>query len=210
MSSTTTTTYAPRRSKEVILKEKICLEIRKIAREQKKLIKNQKAIKKKITSFDKKYKKFVQKGPSYIVRRSKIIMQEKENLKKLELFIQEKKKIVQQRAADYAVAKKFRQGALVICTDKSCVSTYNRVGKAIAIVDRTVPISWMIERRVSESMTLFKMNYNGKLFVIPSKDLRPATKEEKCKDPRNLNYWKDIGKNINLTNICYQIKAEPY
>ena len=41
MSSTTTTTYAPRRSKEVILKEKICLEIRKIAREQKKLIKNQ-------------------------------------------------------------------------------------------------------------------------------------------------------------------------
>lgn len=36
---------------------------------------------------------------------------------------------------------------------------------------------------------LVKLNYNGTKWIIPSSQLRAATKEEKKKDPKNQTYW---------------------
>ena len=90
----------------------------------------------------------------------------------------------------------FRTGSFVVATDTTCHGTYNRVGKAVAKVQRINPLN------VYEEMTLFRMNYNGQYYIIPSNQLRKATSEEKKKDRKDDSYWQ---KNtyINLSQIYW-------
>lgn len=103
------------------------------------------------------------------------------------------------------VAAKFRTNSIVTAIDSTCDATFQRVGKALAIVERTPPHGGK-----RESMTIFKLNYNGQLYVIPSKYLRKARVDEKKNDPRNQMYWKNMGEHINLTHVSHKLKATKY
>ena len=89
----------------------------------------------------------------------------------------------------------FRTGSFVVATDTTCHGTYNRVGKAVAKVQRINPLN------VYEEMTLFRMNYNGQ-YYHPKQSIAKATSEEKKKDRKDDSYWQ---KNtyINLSQIYW-------
>lgn len=89
----------------------------------------------------------------------------------------------------------FRTGSLLVATNEYSAGTYNNVGKAIAIVDRKN------NDEVWESMTLFKLHYNGQQFIIPTSQLRKATPEEKKKNKVNPSYSKSSI--INLSTIYW-------
>lgn len=84
----------------------------------------------------------------------------------------------------------YRTGSIVIATNENCCGTYKRVGKAIAIVTRD-----------NESMTLFRLHYNGQYYIIPSGQLRKATLDEKKYDKKDKSYWNKRGTGINLARI---------
>lgn len=96
----------------------------------------------------------------------------------------------------------FRTGSILVATNECCAGTYNIVGKAIAIVDRKN------KDAVLESMTLFKANYNGQHFIIPTSQLRKATPEEKKKNKVNPSYIKPSI--INLSTIYWVSCPTPY
>ena len=97
----------------------------------------------------------------------------------------------------------FRTGTFVMAMDGVCDGTYHRVGKAIAKVQRKNPFNEYQE------MTLFRMNYNGQYYIIPSDRLRPATQDEKKGDPKDMHYWqKNIS--INVTQIHWVSRPTSY
>jgi hypothetical protein len=204
----------PNRSKEEIAAEKALKEARKEMKAAKKAAKEenerQTRFGKNTSVFARKYQKIAGRPRHYIVATSRAMacFAEKENERKE--YLERKKNLIAERASQYAATKKFRTGAVVVAVDNTCCSTFQRVGKAIAIVDRPVPEHWMTSPRVSESMTVFKLNYNGQMFIIPTKDLRPATTDEKRDDPRNETYWKNVGKNMNLSRVLHHEKAGQY
>ena len=97
----------------------------------------------------------------------------------------------------------FRTGSLVVATDTACDGTYNRVGKAVAKVRRINPLN------VYEEMTLFRMNYNGQYYVIPSDRLRKATSEEKKQDRKDDSYWRQ-NNCIRLSQIYWVARPTTY
>lgn len=92
----------------------------------------------------------------------------------------------------------FKKHSLVVCTDENAYGVHTRVGKVFAIVERKNPYDQM------ETMVLFKLHYNGQWYIIPAVYLRKATAEEKIRDKRNTNYWKNAGQNLNLSKITYE------
>ena len=97
----------------------------------------------------------------------------------------------------------FRTGSFVVATDTACDGTYNRVGKAVAKVRRINPLN------VYEEMTLFRMNYNGQYYVIPSDRLRKATSEEKKQDRKDDSYWRQ-NNCIRLSQIYWVARPTTY
>ena len=102
-------------------------------------------------------------------------------------------------------SQKLRKGSLVVATDETCDGIFGRVGKAIEIVERSNYGDY-------ESMTVFKMNYNGQVYVIPTKNIRKATAEEKRRDPKNNYYWNNssVSNYINLSKVYWVPKATQY
>ena len=78
----------------------------------------------------------------------------------------------------------------------------NRVGKVIKkIYQKQENMAIWIE------ICLIKLNYNGQLWLIPSTQIRCATKEEKKKDKKNPNYW---GNEYSIqTPLRFVESAEP-
>ncbi len=92
----------------------------------------------------------------------------------------------------------FRKNSLAVCTDENAYGVHNRVGKVFAIVERENPYDQL------ETMVLFKLHYNGQWYIMPACYLRKATAEEKKRDKRNTNYWKNAGQHLNLSKITYE------
>jgi hypothetical protein len=103
---------------------------------------------------------------------------------------------------------KFRKGSIVIATDETSDGTFERVGKAIEIVQRA---NYENDGEY-ESITVFKMHYNGQVYVIPTKNLRKATAEEKRSDPKENVYGHSsaLSQHINLSNVRWVPKATPF
>ena len=57
------------------------------------------------------------------------------------------------------------------------------------LVERVGKILKKTDIKDKGEVCLVKLNYNGKKWIIPSSQLRVATKEEKKKDPKNKTYW---------------------
>ena len=84
----------------------------------------------------------------------------------------------------------FRTGSIVVCTDQRCDGTFSRVGKAIAIVERQ-----------GESITLFRLHYNGQYYIIPTQYLRKATTDEKKYDKKCTSSWARTPSRLNLASV---------
>ena len=91
-----------------------------------------------------------------------------------------------------------RTGSIQVCIDEQAYGVYERVGKVLAVVQRENPYG------VFEPMALFKLNYNGQCYIIPTHYLRKATAEEKNQDKRNSHYWNNTEQRLNLTKITWE------
>ena len=91
---------------------------------------------------------------------------------------------------DRCIMVSFRTGSIVICTNERCDGTFHRVGKAMSILERE-----------GESMTLFRMHYNGQYYIIPTGQLRKATLEEKKCDKKCPTSWARTPSRLNLACV---------
>ena len=97
-----------------------------------------------------------------------------------------------------ASTKHVRKNNLVVCTN----GPPNQVAKILEIVDRRVDNA---EKHVRESMSVIKVHCTGQFFVVPTKDLRKATDEEK----KTING--SFGSTtINLAKVHYVTRTTRY
>lgn len=101
-----------------------------------------------------------------------------------------------------------RKGGIAIVNNLDD-AIYNRVGKVLEIVEREAS-GYPLEVRFYEKIAVFKLHYNGQLYMVPLAHLRKATNEEKRADPRESNYWRNSEQSINLSKVFWVERPTTY
>tara|TARA_B100001063_G_C16634134_1_gene487414 strand:- start:31 stop:474 length:444 start_codon:yes stop_codon:yes gene_type:complete len=101
-----------------------------------------------------------------------------------------------------------RKGGIAIANNLDD-AIYNRVGKVLEIVEREGS-GHPLGVRYYEKIAVFKLHYNGQLYMVPLTHLRKATNEEKRADPRASNYWRNSQQSINLSKVFWVERPTTY